>query len=48
MLGIGNEQWETEKSGFFERYRLFEEAFMQISGDRLIGSAGPGYHIRTL
>lgn len=42
MLGIGNEQWETPESRFFERYRIFEEKiherYPQI---RLIGSAGP-------
>ena len=42
MLGIGNEQWETEKSGFFERYRLFEECIhAKYPEIRLIGSAGP-------
>lgn len=42
MLGIGNEQWETPKTKFFERYDAFERAihekYPQI---RLIGSAGP-------
>lgn len=42
MLGIGNEQWQTDKADFFERYVLFEQAihekYPQI---RLIGSAGP-------
>ena len=42
MLGIGNEQWQTPESKFFERYRAFEKAiherYPQI---RLIGSAGP-------
>ena len=42
MLGIGNEQWETEKSGFFGRYRLFEECIhAKYPEIRLIGSAGP-------
>lgn len=26
MLGIGNEQWETEEVDFFHRYELFEQA----------------------
>ncbi len=42
MLGIGNEQWETEKVDFFERYRLFERAIHEKCPEiRLIGSAGP-------
>ena len=42
MIGIGNEQWETENSEFFRRYSIFEKAihekYPQI---KLIGSAGP-------
>lgn len=42
MVGIGNEQWQTEESDFFARYEAFERAihekYPQI---RLIGSAGP-------
>ena len=42
MLGIGNEQWQTDKVDFFARYKAFEacihEKYPQI---RLIGSAGP-------
>lgn len=42
LLGIGNEQWETSKSHFFERYTLFEMAIHKKYPDvRLIGSAGP-------
>ncbi len=42
MLGIGNEQWETPESRFFERYRIFEEAIhARYPEIRLIGSAGP-------
>lgn len=42
LLGIGNEQWETKESRFFERYRLFEKAIHERYPDiRLIGSAGP-------
>ena len=42
MLGIGNEQWETPESRFFERYRIFEEKIHERYPEiRLIGSAGP-------
>lgn len=42
MIGIGNEQWETEKVDFFHRYTLFEEAIHKVYPDmKLIGSAGP-------
>lgn len=42
MLGIGNEQWQTEKVDFFARYKAFEEAIHEKYPDmRLIGSAGP-------
>lgn len=42
MLGIGNEQWQTEKADFFERYEIFEKAIHEKAPDiRLIGSAGP-------
>ncbi len=42
MLGIGNEQWETPESRFFERYRAFEKAIHEKYPDiKLIGSAGP-------
>lgn len=42
MVGIGNEQWETEKSEFFKRYTLFEKTIHQkYPGIKLIGSAGP-------
>lgn len=42
MLGIGNEQWQTEKVDFFARYKAFEEAIHAKYPDmRLIGSAGP-------
>lgn len=43
MLGIGNEQWETDHSKFFERYTLIEKAVHEKYPDiKLIGSAGPG------
>ena len=42
MIGIGNEQWETEKVDFFKRYDMFEAAIHEKYPDmRLIGSAGP-------
>ena len=42
MLGIGNEQWETPESRFFERYQIFEERIHErYPAIRLIGSAGP-------
>lgn len=42
MLGVGNEQWETEYVDFFKRYQLFEEAIHKVYPDvKLIGSAGP-------
>jgi alpha-L-arabinofuranosidase len=41
-LGIGNEQWETTKARFFERYTIFEKAIHEKYPEiRLIGSAGP-------
>ncbi len=42
MLGIGNEQWQTEHVDFFERYVIFEKAIHEYDPDvMLIGSAGP-------
>lgn len=42
MIGIGNEQWETEKVKFFKRYDMFEKAIHEKYPDMLlIGSAGP-------
>ena len=42
MIGIGNEQWETEKVDFFERYSIFEKAIHEKHPDMLlISSAGP-------
>lgn len=42
MIGIGNEQWETEHADFFTRYDLFEEAIhARYPSVQLIGSAGP-------
>jgi alpha-N-arabinofuranosidase len=42
IIGIGNEQWETEKVDFFHRYTLFEEAIHKVYPEmKLIGSAGP-------
>ena len=45
FIGIGNEQWETEKVDFFRRYTLFEEAIhAKYPEMKLIGSAGPDVH----
>lgn len=42
MLGIGNEQWQTERADFFERYVKFEAAIHAKHPEiKLIGSAGP-------
>ena len=42
LLGIGNEQWQTERADFFERYTAFEKAIhAAYPSIRLIGSAGP-------
>lgn len=41
-LGIGNEQWQTEKIDFFGRYQAFEKAIhAKYPEIKLIGSAGP-------
>lgn len=42
MIGIGNEQWQTEKVDFFARYEAFEKAIHDVYPEiKLIGSAGP-------
>ncbi|MCR4587216.1 MAG: alpha-L-arabinofuranosidase, partial [Lachnospiraceae bacterium] len=42
MMGIGNEQWQTERADFFERYQLFEQTIHKADPSmKLIGSAGP-------
>ena len=42
MMGIGNEQWQTEKVDFFSRYQAFEQAIhAKYPEMRLIGSACP-------
>ncbi|MEK4327048.1 alpha-L-arabinofuranosidase C-terminal domain-containing protein [Paenibacillus sp. FSL R7-0312] len=42
LIGLGNEQWETEHADFFTRYDLFEQAIhAQYPSVQLIGSAGP-------
>lgn len=41
-IGIGNEQWETEKVDFFARYSAFERAIHEACPTmKLLGSAGP-------
>jgi len=45
FIGIGNEQWETEKVDFFRRYTIFEEEIHKRYPEiKLIGSAGPDVH----
>lgn len=42
MIGIGNEQWQTEEVDFFTRYKVFERAIHEYAPDiKLIGSVGP-------
>ncbi len=42
LIGIGNEQWETDRVNFFERYTIFEKAIHSRYPEmKLIGSAGP-------
>ncbi len=42
LIGIGNEQWETDKVDFFNRYERFEKAIHDRYPDiKCCGSAGP-------
>lgn len=42
LLGVGNEQWQTEQADFFQRYEIFEKTIHgQAPQIKLIGSAGP-------
>jgi len=42
MLGVGNEQWQTQRADFFERYTVFEQRIHEYDASiKLIGSAGP-------
>ena len=42
MIGVGNEQWETPESRFFERYSLFEREIHRVYPEiRLLGTSGP-------
>lgn len=42
MVGVGNEQWETPESRFFERYALFEREIHRVYPDiKLLGTSGP-------
>lgn len=48
MIGIGNEQWQTQEVDFFERYEDFEKAIHEKYPEmKLIGSAGPTVHTPT-
>lgn len=41
-IGIGNEQWETDRVNFFERYEAFEEEIHKVYPDiKLIATSGP-------
>ncbi|MCF0241386.1 MAG: carbohydrate binding domain-containing protein [Treponema sp.] len=41
MVGIGNEQWDTPNTRFFERYKMFESKIHSVYPNiKLIGSAG--------
>lgn len=47
-IGIGNEQWQTERVDFFERYDDFEKAIHEKYPEmKLISSAGPTVHTPT-
>ncbi len=42
LIGIGNEQWETDKVDFFHRYEIFEKAIHdKYPNIKCCGSAGP-------
>lgn len=42
FIGIGNEQWQTDKVNFLDRYKAFEKAIHKKYPDiELIGTAGP-------
>ena len=42
FIGIGNEQWQTDKVNFLERYKAFEKAIhKKYPYIELIGTAGP-------
>ncbi len=41
-IGIGNEQWETDRVNFFERYEAFEKEIHALYPDiKLIATSGP-------
>ncbi len=41
-IGIGNEQWETDRVNFFERYEAFEEEIHKVYPHiKLIATSGP-------
>lgn len=41
-IGIGNEQWETDRVNFFERYEAFESEIHKVYPDiKLIATSGP-------
>ena len=42
MVGIGNEQWQTDTNQWYTRYEIFEEEIHKVYPDiKLIGTSGP-------
>ena len=42
MIGIGNEQWNTDENQFFERFEAFESAIHEVYPEiGIIGTSGP-------
>lgn len=42
MIGVGNEQWNTEENQFFDRFEAFENAIHEVYPEiGIIGTAGP-------
>lgn len=42
MLGVGNEQWETETNEFYKRFEIFEQRLHEKYPDlKIVGTVGP-------
>ena len=42
MIGVGNEQWNTDENQFYERFEAFEEAIHEVYPEiGIIGTSGP-------
>lgn len=42
MIGIGNEQWNTDSNDFYKRFEAFEKAIHEVYPEmRIIGTSGP-------